>query len=348
MPKCHHYAFDAAALVDECIGKLQQTIDLAKSQKHYFLFDLKESLVTTECLLHTYFLQLLEFENCTADASLPTSLSSAVTTLREALKAKSRIRNGVNGDTKQRKTPKVKRSRHRRQETPFPMDLSESKPKQQLFPNQLTVDNDGIAASWVQAEQSLAESSKDVHCYYPSRSATDTLLFRLIVLLQLCLVRIDDARFVITGRRHSHKTIEGNSTTNIVLATAGVLGVGVTLLVRNKKAVSNSQLLRTVAKLSGKVGILVLGVAWGRTSWNRHWMANKINDSAACLEEWQQQWLLVQSTSDSMSSPELNGSGDKCLSLLDAKSKRLIEYALKEQPRVRGLVLACCISGSLT
>lgn len=73
--------------------------------------------------------------------------------------------------------------------------------------------------------------------YYPKRSATDSLLFRLIVALQLCLVRIDDARLAINGgsTRSTKQTITTPGTKigstvasqlpTLVALTAGILAL---------------------------------------------------------------------------------------------------------------------------
>ena len=56
-------------------------------------------------------------------------------------------------------------------------------------------------------------------------------------------------------------------------------------------------------------------------------MTDKIVRSTAEIEEWHRQWRLIESTSSSSSE-------DASPELLDAKSRRLVEYATKEAPKV--------------
>jgi hypothetical protein len=160
-----------------------------------------------------------------------------------------------------------------------------------------------------------------------SRSATDTLLFRLIVALQLCLVRIDDARFVITGRRYQEDaTIVETSWSPVMIGVAGtvcMLGIGSIWMLRSKG--DNPRLrMHGLLRFSGKITVAAFAGKLMVREWGNVWMATKIRKSTAAVEEWRQQWLFVQTTGDSPSgslSPE-------------AKSQRLIDYALSQSPKV--------------
>jgi hypothetical protein len=75
---------------------------------------------------------------------------------------------------------------------------------------------------------------------YTTRSATDSLLFRLIVALQLCLLRIDDAHSVITGRRMSaEEQRRQQERQRIALAVGGscfcLVGAGVAVVSRTDR-----------------------------------------------------------------------------------------------------------------
>jgi hypothetical protein len=75
-------------------------------------------------------------------------------------------------------------------------------------------------------DRSKVHTTEQSHAYYPIRSATDSLLFRLVVALQLCLVRIDDARFVVTGRRQKD-TSAVVVATHVLRISFGCVGAGI-------------------------------------------------------------------------------------------------------------------------
>ena len=59
----HHYLFDAVPLLDDCIEKLQRTIDQDSRSRNDALYDMKEVLVYTERLLHRYLDQMIRKES---------------------------------------------------------------------------------------------------------------------------------------------------------------------------------------------------------------------------------------------------------------------------------------------
>jgi hypothetical protein len=290
----HHYAFDAVALLDECIDRLQLTIEKDVSGKYDAIYDLKEVLVATERLLHKYLMDVLEKEKSSLRAGSTTStsftgrinlqetrsLSATVESLKSVLEEKKR---------------------------------------------QIEV---GMRRVHFRNPQESPASQQ--HCYYPTRSAADTLLFRLIVDLQLCLVRIEVAYSVITGRRIRDTHDKHGVQAPLVLASC-VAGVGaaamVTLSRNQRKWRLPPRNFEFLTATSAKVGAALIAAFWVRKRWKVWWMTDKIVRSNAEIEYWHQQWRVIESTSSSSSE-------DEPPELLDAKSRRLVEYAMREAPKV--------------
>jgi hypothetical protein len=155
------------------------------------------------------------------------------------------------------------------------------------------------------------------HSFYPRRSATDSLLFRLNVALQLCLVRIDDARLVICGRRRDKTSTASSTTSSLVPVTrmsssgtsmlymaAGMLGAtsltlwswhrrsSVWATGRSLAVVRHGGAVRSIIQ----AGIVLQLSSWLHYKWSNMWMTNKIVKSTEALEEWSRQWTLIQCT----------------------------------------------------
>jgi hypothetical protein len=213
------------------------------------------------------------------------------------------------------------------------------------------------------------------HSFYPRRSATDSLLFRLNVALQLCLVRIDDARLVICGRRRDKTSASPSTASNLVVPVtrmsssgpsllymaAGMLGAtSLTLWSWHRSSTSsNWEMGRSLAvvRSSGvmrsiiQAGIVLQLSSWLHYKWSNMWMTNKIVKSTEALEEWSRQWTLIQCTpappplrpynaatppNQAVSGLPGTSSADAADSLIDAaKSQRWIHYALHETTKVR-------------
>jgi hypothetical protein len=145
------------------------------------------------------------------------------------------------------------------------------------------------------------------HSYYTARSATDTLLFRLIVALQLCLVRIDDAHFGITGHRIGATVDEQRTRKRFRLAIAAgccVVGAGVaTVSLSRQERESADQNVwlqqegyHSLLGVAAKAGAALLVGKWLNTKWRTLWMTGKVVRSTNEIAEWIQQWKMVQST----------------------------------------------------
>ena len=190
-------------------------------------------------------------------------------------------------------------------------------------------------------DRNNAHLSEQSHAYYPIRSATDSLLFRLVVALQLCLVRIDDARFVVTGRRQKDASavVVATHALRISLGCIGAVGFA-SLLMRRHHGSMHAGDYRPLVLASAKLGLAAVAATWLRKSWRNMWMTSKIVQSTREIECWKEQWHLVQSATsqdDAQVAKQAQSNADESLeAALDAAmSRRLVEYALHHTPEVR-------------
>lgn len=320
----HHYAIDAASLLEKCLTRLRETIDLDTSSRHKALFDeMEQALANAERHLHAYMIQLIALERETIDEDgsdhVPPTLSECIETLQTVMDAKKQ---------KQRwslQVHQVKRSQNRARNRRKKEKEFNSFAVHSVDRRDAEGDHDATQSFQPAGDSSISGAIRPT--FDQSRSATDTLLFRLIVALQLCLVRIDDARFVITGRRYQEDaTIVETSWSPVMIGVAGtvcMLGIGSIWMLRSKG--DNPRLrMHGLLRFSGKITVAAFAGKLMVREWGNVWMATKIRKSTAAVEEWRQQWLFVQTTGDSPSgslSPE-------------AKSQRLIDYALSQSPKV--------------
>jgi hypothetical protein len=175
---------------------------------------------------------------------------------------------------------------------------------------------------------------------FRERTTKDALLFQLITALQLCSVRIDDARFVVTGLRR-YQQPKGR----VVLAA----GLGFAILCtttfrrqqQQQRHVDNpnndemSSLVATVAKLGIAVGALTLSRQMG----NSYWMISKIVESATALEEWNQRWRNVLLTQITNLDTRRGSLETEQIDRAD-QARMLVEYALNAPRTVRLLSMA--------
>lgn len=199
-----------------------------------------------------------------------------------------------------------------------------------------------------QQDRDLKHNRKKVHvtdqchAYYPIRSATDSLLFRLVVALQLCLVRIDDARFVVTGNRQkdASSVVVATHALHISLGCISAMGFASLLIRRHHESMYAGD-YRPLVLASAKLGLAAVATTWLRKSWRNMWMTSKIVQSTREIECWKEQWDLVQSAPTSKNDAQLakqaQSSADESLeAALDAAmSRRLVKYALHHTPEVR-------------
>ena len=84
-------------------------------------------------------------------------------------------------------------------------------------------------------------------------------------------------------------------------------------------------------KGAAKLGLALFTTRWLNRSWGSLWMSTKIQRSTEEIENWNQQWHMVQSTPSPTSKQHRKG-----MSLDAAKTRRLIDYAIHhEAPEVR-------------
>jgi hypothetical protein len=168
---------------------------------------------------------------------------------------------------------------------------------------------------YVLKEASIAaaeHAGHPAHSYYPRRSATDSLLFRLNVALQLCLVRIDDARLVICGERYQQPTRNSTALTSphlkiysrpyIYFTLAGMLGATTLVSVYKRQYPKikvphvNLRVYLPFIQNSSKVLATLFTLRWVHQKWSNMWMTTKLVKSTEEIEDWIRQWILVQST----------------------------------------------------
>jgi hypothetical protein len=185
---------------------------------------------------------------------------------------------------------------------------------------------------------------------HSTKTAVDTLLFRLIVALELLLVRIDDANYVILGRRtDSELAITTAAAPSLRILPTALLVLGLCTGVGYFSTMNR----RTRPSLPGKrqwiwLGAKTAGVVWlshrVMNSMARVWMRDKIIRSVNDLREWKSQWELIHrktgfttlallrstpsSNSSSIDRQSAEQTGIASLGL-DDKSRTLIEHAMK-------------------
>lgn len=142
-------------------------------------------------------------------------------------------------------------------------------------------------------------SSNPSFQYTPSseKSAIDSLLFRLIVILQLCLVRIDEA----------HRIIGNKSRIAWIVAVSS----GTLYSVNRLTDIIPPTYHMSCCQIS-KGLTLTATTALLRKGWMKLCLNTRLLNTSTSLEDWQQQWLLMQSI----------GLGDKNK---DEQCKRLLK-----------------------
>ena len=189
-----------------------------------------------------------------------------------------------------------------------------------------------------------------------NRSREDSLLFSLIVLLQLCQVRIEEADRILCGSENpkshrketiedavdSHSTPTGDSHgrhprgrgTIVLFGLAA--GVGTSLILHNQDPVSSpkesreeqKRLLFTTSKVTS--GVLVASIL--RRGWRLLGMNARLTHSTTALEDWQHQWITVQATVKSSTISSIAASnreaGD---TYTKAQSNELLELIEKQR-----------------
>ena len=308
MATYHYYAFDAAQLLETCIDHLQEVVELDTRGSHSILYELKEGLLQIESVLRDYFQQVIQEDTGESTAekkpkSVP-SLADCMSAIRATME-------------QTREEDQAKAS-------------SASSTRHQHFPNN---------KSPARHVQTSTTPGVPLHTYSSSRNLTDTLLFRLIVALQLCIVRIDDAHFVIAAcRRQGSKADKRRKRRRRTLMAnvgycGGILGVTAFLLRRRDTDGSNSNVSTEAIQTLAKVGAVAFLGRMTVKKWKTLWMTSKLDKTMMELAEWQRQWVLVHSdrsmrknSTGSFTQLDSNESGDA------GKAEILMEYARQRNP----------------
>jgi len=147
-----------------------------------------------------------------------------------------------------------------------------------------------------------------------ARSPEDSLLFSLIVHLQLCMIRIEEADMVLCGWERALRRSGQDDVTSeeiqeahslswrrpsvIVLGLVTGLGAGL-VLTRDPRSKDDydqeRRLLATTAKVTGAV----VAASYVRRGWRILGINARITHTTTALEDWQHQWVLVQSIGNS-------------------------------------------------
>lgn len=277
----YHYAFRAACQLETCRKRLQDT------GSDDALLDLEDVLLSIERLLHAYFVHLIEFERqalleCSAEAideddmdSIPGSLDESMRVLTDVMELRSKLQ-----PQQIDSTPRVS----------FSMELNKTK--------------------MPRSEQMAGDSSTSSGgpSFENTRSVTDSLLFRLIVTLQLCLLRINDVRNLIGGNRDDGVRF------HVFVASAACLGT--TVIYLRPYLQTNRQ--GTLGVLS-KVSIAAVSLTFIYRWWMRLWMVGKLSKSTVILEQWREQWIQSGAASSSNS---------------DTKTQKMIEFVKNQNPKM--------------
>lgn len=282
------------------------------------LLDLEDVLLTIRRMLHAYFVQLIEFERQAllhdneheagshdldpeTMESIPHSLQESVEVLLGLIEMRptppsnpKSSSSSLHELTRRHSFPKELLSGSSRLEIPR---SSASPPPPPATLEQLAGDSSGSSAPFEYA-----------------RSASNSLLFRLIVSLQLCLVRINDVSSVMGNvhrRGPSHQ---------LMAVSAASLGTAAWAL----RPHFRDNRTATIDILS-KVSITTISMGFLYRWWVRLWMLGNLAKSTAVLEEWREQWMqVVESVSSSPASSR------------DAKlrTEKLIEFAKNQNPQM--------------
>jgi acetyl esterase/lipase len=197
----YRYTFDAATLLEQCRNELEEVMMNHRCMGRrtcMTLLDLQTALSASEDLLLQHFQSLLEQEERSVCYAAPSSPSAIQELLLCGVHGNTRASNGQSSSSSfpsivglLRRVVEHRQRRHN--------DCNNN--------NESKMDNDDdnhdMYKDDVDPFHYAHSHSSSPCCYYPNinRNTSDALLFRLIVVLQLCLVRLDDARYVLTGRR---------------------------------------------------------------------------------------------------------------------------------------------------
>ena len=391
----HHYALDAASLLYACRTRLRAVLEDLEEQKkrpNQRLAELDVTLHSTERLLHFHLLALVEsYERRNSLRSLLSDEQNGNGSTETLLGTVARLEALVDRSRQrqQQRSQHQKRSRQNNEATQLVQ-------QPQLQPGGASVVG-GRHGRYGRQHQMNDRFRRDVNSHYPldlpgagqyagdssssfasasvasrnnqggrgsfgakTRSPEDSLLFTLLVHLQLCMVRIEEADVVVCGyekavRRSeqamSHETGKektGSTDTEdtgekvvhssswrrpnaVVLGLLAGLSAGVFVGRREKVQKSDfdqqRQILSTVAKVTGGV----VAASYVRHGWRILGINARLTHTATALEDWQHQWVLVTSIGSGAGSQQQQqqpGDSSQLLELIEKQgSKSLVWHS---------------------
>eukprot|EP00934_Nitzschia_sp_Nitz4_P003443 Nitzschia sp. Nitz4//scaffold35_size145790//108588//111035//NITZ4_003045-RA/size145790-augustus-gene-0.123-mRNA-1//1//CDS//3329549169//3433//frame0 len=172
-----------------------------------------------------------------------------------------------------------------------------------------------------------------------SRNATDSLLFRLIVTLQLSLLRVEDA-LVVLRRKNTKSSQELSLGSTLRWGISGSFFVfGVTAWSSTSPRFRSMKwqqlsMIQWIPTIGYSVAAICIGVL-SRNQWNHLWMTHKIDKSTSELEHWIRQWRAIQPM-DSPRTPQeqvRQEHGIRALEVLDESSRRIMNYSIRHSPQ---------------
>ena len=323
MSRHSHYLFEAVPLLLQCKVNLKLTISRIHFSpgRYESLFRLQKSLLATEKLLYTHVFKILR-ENSPGQSEFVRTSTS-----------------GYNHGDVLRALDYLKQ-----------------------VTTQEANDSNGNDSDHQRGGHGLL-NPQDATIYSTARGqgAESQLLFRLIVIFQLLLVRIDDAHSVITGERIEEvsnvssdsaplaTTGQSIGSMSFKLSSLGICCLGAAGMVagflrrdqlgnrHTKWPLSSNWTARQLLGMSTKLGSSVLGFVLFKGFLNVCWMTDKVIRSNIELSEWNHQWELIQESDEFRHSlsqsvglqTKTSHSPSNSSITLDEKSKTLIEYAQK-------------------
>lgn len=280
----HTYAIDAAQLIIECRQNLKSILihSPRPADVNPNIADLDRTLLSTEQLVHYHLLMLIEVINDekrlernfdstqNQTSSTPISLSrSTTTTLAESVE-------------------------HLKQ-------LSRKNGPREINRSQFIPHTQSSSKNCVRESPTTMKGSTE-------KTATDSLLFRLVVILQLALVRIDEAKSIICRR----------SRVSVLVSVSAAATIALTRFMQKNE--------RTVAKNIGK-GVTLAGIlSASRNGWRKLCMNTRLLNTSLILEDWQQQWTLIESVG-----LVKEGSEEQCkrlLKLMPFQTKSTVRFGM--------------------
>ena len=387
----HHYALDAASLLYACRSRLRAVLeDLEENQKrpNQRLAELDVTLHSTERLLHFHLLALVEsYERRNSLRSLSDEQKRGGTTETlvgtvsrlECLVERSRQR-------QQQRSQHQKRSRQN--------DETQLVQQPQLQPGGASVVG-GRHGRYGRQHQMNDRFRRDVNSHYPldlpgagqyagdssssfasaavasrnnqggrgsfgakTRSPEDSLLFTLLVHLQLCMVRIEEADVVVCGYEKAMRRSEqvkanetkkekmGSTDTKdtgerivnssswrrpnaVVLGLLAGLSAGIFVSRREKAQKSDFDQQRKILSTAAKVTGGVVAASYVRHGWRILGINARLTHTTTALEDWQHQWVLVTSIGSGAGSQQQQpGDSSQLLELIEKQgSKSLVWHS---------------------